>query len=86
MGCNFVGRAHTLALTNTGDVYSLGNNAYGQCGRNIVENEDYFSCQVIHKIEFQEKSDGDKIVDILCGMDHRFVHCAIIFILIYLDR
>ena len=27
------GRAHALALTNDGDVFSLGNNAYGQCGR-----------------------------------------------------
>ena len=65
-----------MALTNSGDVYSLGNNAYGQCGRNVVDNEDYFLCQVIHKIQFQEKIEQDKIVDILCGMDHRSVDCC----------
>merc|ERR1719334_1486108 len=28
------GRAHTLILTSRGDVLTLGNNCYGQCGRN----------------------------------------------------
>ena len=67
------GRAHTLALTSTGDVFSMGSNCYGQCGRAIVEDEDYFRSQVIHKIDFETKGPDDKVVGILCGMDHRWV-------------
>ena len=40
------GRAHSLVLTNTGSVLSLGDNAYGQCGRPVIEEEDYFNNQV----------------------------------------
>ncbi len=35
------GRSHSLVLTNFG-LFTLGNNAYGQCARPIVENEEYF--------------------------------------------
>ncbi len=31
-------------------VFSLGNNAHGQCGRNIVEGEVYATSQVINRI------------------------------------
>uniref|UniRef100_A0A673J8N9 Williams-Beuren syndrome chromosomal region 16 protein-like n=1 Tax=Sinocyclocheilus rhinocerous TaxID=307959 RepID=A0A673J8N9_9TELE len=33
------GRAHSLVLTDSEGVFSMGNNAYGQCGRKIVEDE-----------------------------------------------
>jgi alpha-tubulin suppressor-like RCC1 family protein len=39
------GRAHTIILTNDGDVFSMGNNAHGQCGRTVIENEQYFGSQ-----------------------------------------
>lgn len=64
------GRAHTLVLTNDGDVFSLGNNAYGQCGRQIIEDEDYFMSRVIHRVEGQWQEDGGEVTDILCGQDH----------------
>lgn len=61
------GRAHLLVLTEEG-LFLLGNNAYGQCGRRIVDNEDYGTSNFINHIE---KLDGKKIVDIHCGQDHR---------------
>ena len=51
-------------------VYSLGNNAYGQCGRNIIEDEDFFNSRVIHKVK-PDLEDGDMISDLVCGQDHR---------------
>ena len=45
------GQAHTIALTSEGQVFSLGNNAFGQCGRPVIENEDYFRSQVIHSVQ-----------------------------------
>lgn len=61
------GRAHLLALSEDGVVFTLGNNAYGQCGRPVVENENYAANQIVHRIE---ELDGRKIVDITCGQDH----------------
>lgn len=60
------GRAHTLVLTNTDGVYALGNNCYGQCGRMVVENEDYSKLHNVNNIKLDE--DVSKIV---CGQDHR---------------
>lgn len=61
------GRAHSLILTNEG-LFLLGNNAYGQCGRPIIQDEDYSKSNYIHHII---DIDGKKIVDIECGQDHR---------------
>lgn len=33
------GRAHTLVLTDKEGIFTFGNNAYGQCGRKIIEGE-----------------------------------------------
>lgn len=60
------GRAHTLILTNTDGVYALGNNSYGQCGRKIIENEDYSKLRNINNITL-----NDDITKIICGQDHR---------------
>lgn len=60
------GRAHTLILTNTGDVYALGNNSYGQCGRKIIENEDFSVLRNMNNITLDEE-----ISKIVCGQDHR---------------
>lgn len=62
------GRAHSVILTDNEGVFTLGNNAYGQCGRTIVENEDYTVFREMHRIEELR----DKAVEsIVCGQDHR---------------
>lgn len=61
------GRAHLMALSEDGVVFTLGNNAYGQCGRPVVENEKYAANQVVHRID---QLGGKKIVGVTCGQDH----------------
>lgn len=63
------GRAHTVVLSENGAVFTLGNNAYGQCARPIIENEKYFGSQLIHRIS-AEVFNNEQIADIACGQDH----------------
>ncbi len=52
----------------------LGNNAYGQCGRPIIEHEDYFNNRVVHKVKgpwSDEAESEERLEDIYCGQDHR---------------
>lgn len=60
------GRAHSLVMTDNEGVFSLGNNAYGQCGRNIVDSEIYSGSHIIHHIEGLDS----KVVEVACGQDH----------------
>uniref|UniRef100_UPI00358E10D4 RCC1-like G exchanging factor-like protein isoform X2 n=1 Tax=Myxine glutinosa TaxID=7769 RepID=UPI00358E10D4 len=60
------GRAHSLILTDNEGVFSLGNNAYGQCGRKVIEDEDYNSSHVVHAI----RGFGDQVAEVVCGQDH----------------
>ncbi|XP_022083354.1 RCC1-like G exchanging factor-like protein [Acanthaster planci] len=60
------GRAHSLILTDNEGVFSLGNNAHGQCGRAIVEKETYRSNPVIHNIKGIEGT----VKQVQCGHDH----------------
>ncbi|XP_049331879.1 RCC1-like G exchanging factor-like protein isoform X2 [Astyanax mexicanus] len=60
------GRAHSLVLTDSEGVFSIGNNVYGQCGRKIVENEVYSGSHLVHKIEGFES----RVVQVACGQDH----------------
>ncbi|KAG8248821.1 Williams-Beuren syndrome chromosome region 16 protein [Homalodisca vitripennis] len=60
------GRAHSLVLTNQG-AYSLGNNAYGQCGRRVLPEEQYSGSRVVHHIP---DLDNQPITAIHCGQDH----------------
>lgn len=60
------GRAHTLVLAENGDLFSFGNNAYGQCGRSIISDENYLGSSVIHQI----KDIPEPIVGLECGQDH----------------
>uniref|UniRef100_UPI00398EEC77 RCC1-like G exchanging factor-like protein isoform X1 n=2 Tax=Pristiophorus japonicus TaxID=55135 RepID=UPI00398EEC77 len=60
------GRAHSLLLTDTEGVFSMGNNAYGQCGRRIVDSEIYSGSQIIHRIEELDS----RVVEVKCGQDH----------------
>jgi hypothetical protein len=62
------GRAHLLILTTDG-LFTLGNNAYGQCGRPIVLNEDYKKSMIIHHIP---NIKGKKITAVTAGQDHRY--------------
>ena len=61
------GRAHLLILTNEG-LFTLGNNGYGQCGRPVIENEDYTQSKVIHHIPNVK---GEQITGVTAGQDHR---------------
>lgn len=61
------GRAHTVVLTEREGAFTLGHNGYGQCGRPIVENEDYQRRSLVHQI----KSDV-KFTQVVCGQDHRY--------------
>lgn len=45
------GRAHTIVMTSEKQLFSLGNNAYGQCGRAFVDNEEYFPNFKVNKVE-----------------------------------
>lgn len=66
------GRAHHLALAKDGVVYALGNNAYGQCGREIVKDEDYLNAPVINRIKDLGGSQNDPVAEVDCGQDHSF--------------
>ncbi|KAF7495311.1 E3 ubiquitin-protein ligase HERC2 [Sarcoptes scabiei] len=61
------GRAHTICLTSHDNVFTMGNNSFGQCARPIVENEKYFGSKKISKIDYDH---SDPIVQIECGLDH----------------
>jgi len=58
------GRAHTLIQTNEG-IFSLGNNSSGQCGRKVIEGEQYKGSETVYKIPMEKK-----IKSIECGQDH----------------
>lgn len=66
VGC---GRAHSVAIADNGVVYTLGNNSYGQCGRTIVEDENYFGSQAISMLE-PSSFGGERLKDVACGQDH----------------
>ncbi|XP_016532769.1 RCC1-like G exchanging factor-like protein isoform X1 [Poecilia formosa] len=60
------GRAHSLVLTDHEGVFSMGNNAYGQCGRKIIDEEVYSGSHIIHRI----KGFSSRVVQVACGQDH----------------
>lgn len=55
-------------LTDKEGVWSLGNNAYGQCGRCIIPNEDYGKRAVYYRIE---ALDDVSVCQVECGQDTR---------------
>jgi alpha-tubulin suppressor-like RCC1 family protein len=59
------GRGHSVILTDEG-VFSMGCNSQGQCGRPIIENEDYRGNGVIHKIQGIDSN----VKQVVCGLDH----------------
>uniref|UniRef100_A0A8D0GR68 RCC1 like n=1 Tax=Sphenodon punctatus TaxID=8508 RepID=A0A8D0GR68_SPHPU len=60
------GRAHSLVLTDSEGVFSMGNNSYGQCGRKVIEGEIYSESQLIHRIQKFK----NRVVQVVCGQDH----------------
>ena len=63
------GQAHSVLLTKNGQVLTLGSNAYGQCGRPVIDNEDYFRSKVIHSVKIPLE-ENDSVTDIECGINH----------------
>lgn len=61
------GRAHLAVLTDKEGLLILGNNAYGQCSRKIIDNESYVNNPTVNSVE---KIDGKVIADVVCGQDH----------------
>ena len=51
-------------------VFTLGNNALGQCGRSIIEGEVYEGSRIIHTIERTD------VVKVVCGYDHTLMLTA----------
>lgn len=65
------GRAHSIALSESGILYLLGNNAFGQCARSVIENEDYSVSETINRVDPKDLIGiNDAVKDILCGLDH----------------
>ena len=64
------GRAHSLALTSAGRVLAWGHNGYGQCGRAVVEGEDYFMARVVHDMTAEGRLEGRRVVSLVAGQDH----------------
>ncbi|XP_075051100.1 RCC1-like G exchanging factor-like protein [Mixophyes fleayi] len=60
------GRAHSLILTDKEGVFSIGNNSYGQCARQVIEGEIYSESQLIHRVRKLES----RVVQVACGQDH----------------
>ncbi|KAK0044894.1 Williams-Beuren syndrome chromosomal region 16 protein [Biomphalaria pfeifferi] len=60
------GRAHTVVVVENEGVFTLGNNSYGQCGRSVVEAEDYSKNQAINKVTELPSN----IIKVFCGQDH----------------
>lgn len=61
------GRAHSLLVSDQGEVFTLGNNSYGQCARPIIKDEDYLANGTVH---FMSKIDGESVKEVFCGQDH----------------
>lgn len=63
------GRAHTVMLTDNNGVWTVGNNAYGQCGRPVIPDEDYNRQAVYHRLM---ALDGIHLRQVECGQDTRY--------------
>lgn len=67
------GRAHSVVLSSDGIIFTMGNNAFGQCGRTMIEGEQFAASQLIHRIDMNTLSEAAKVIDIVCGQDHTLV-------------
>ena len=66
------GQSHSLILTSKGRVLSMGSNAFGQCGRSVIENENYrrSSKNSIGVLVDLDDPGEDAIVNLECGINH----------------
>ncbi|CAG0885378.1 unnamed protein product [Cyprideis torosa] len=62
------GRAHSLVLTDSEGVLGLGHNGFGQCGREIMVNQDYVQNPVIRRVDVG----GKEVKAVSCGLDTSF--------------
>lgn len=63
------GRSHSVLVDADQQVFTLGDNSFGQCGRKIKEDEEYFGSQVITSLnDVLPRS----ISQVVCGQDHTF--------------
>lgn len=63
----------TLSLFSAYDLlglFSFGNNAFGQCARQIVPDEVYKNNLLIHPFNLDLTDSDDQLIDIVCGQDH----------------
>ncbi|XP_055684508.1 RCC1-like G exchanging factor-like protein [Lutzomyia longipalpis] len=60
------GRAHSILITDDGEIFSMGNNSYGQLGREIVEGEDYMRSHIVHRFTLP----NELVASVCCGQDH----------------
>ena len=64
------GRAHSLVLTDKSGMFSFGNNAFGQCARQVIPDEIYKNSMLIHAFNLDLDDSDDRIIDVVCGQDH----------------
>ena len=63
------GRSHSVLIDTNHQVFTLGANSFGQCGRTIIEDEEYFGSQVVTCLN---DALPQSISQIVCGQDHSF--------------
>lgn len=51
-------------------LFSFGNNAFGQCARQIIPDEVYKNSMLIHPFQIDFAGADDHVIDIVCGQDH----------------
>lgn len=69
--CMSSGRAHLVVVTKNGTIFTMGNNSYGQCCREIIEDEQYKGSTLIHRLSERDIcGEEDEINDVVCGQDH----------------
>ena len=69
--CMSAGRAHLVVVTKNGTIFTMGNNSYGQCCRDIIEDEVYKGSSLIYRLSQKDIfGEEDEIIDVVCGQDH----------------
>ena len=66
------GRTHSLIATEEG-VFAMGNNSLGQCGRTVVEDENYSANQQILQHVLLTNITDAKVTQVVCGLDSSYL-------------